>query len=236
MTTSLSSSHPRLSPAVTNTAHTVAMSDLQSTAADRVEQHDGTTPDTTGHAGCACCTSRARRDVLAMAGLGVVGTGLLAACGADGSSTGAGAAPSSGAATPTSATPTSATPSAATSAAPTSAAATSAAPSTAPTSATPTKAAGRFTVAKSAVPVGGGTISDAAKIVVTQPTAGTFKAFTAVCPHQGCTVSAVEEGEIQCPCHASKFDVATGAVRSGPARSGLTAQPFTVSGADIVVT
>ncbi|HEY2263684.1 MAG TPA: iron-sulfur protein, partial [Streptosporangiaceae bacterium] len=43
----------------------------------------------------------------------------------------------------------------------------------------------------SQVPVGGGTILTAKKIVITQPQSGTFKAFTAVCTHAGCTVGSV---------------------------------------------
>src|SRR5690349_15478085 len=39
------------------------------------------------------------------------------------------------------------------------------------------------------VPVGGGVIVDERNVVVTQPTAGQFKAFTAICTHQGCTVA-----------------------------------------------
>src|SRR5688572_23233833 len=37
------------------------------------------------------------------------------------------------------------------------------------------------------VPVGGGTVLTEEKVVVTQPTKGEFKAFTAICTHQGCT-------------------------------------------------
>jgi hypothetical protein len=38
------------------------------------------------------------------------------------------------------------------------------------------------------IPVGGGTILADAQIVITQPTAGTFACFGAVCTHQGCLV------------------------------------------------
>lgn len=79
------------------------------------------------------------------------------------------------------------------------------------------------------VPVGGGKIVD--KVVVTQPTAGTFKAFSAVCTHQGCTVSKVENAKIICACHNSVFDAATGAVVSGPAKTALAEKSISV-GAD----
>ena len=52
---------------------------------------------------------------------------------------------------------------------------------------------GKDLAATSDVPVGGGAIFSDEKVVVTQPTEGTFKAFTAVCTHQGCVVSNVEE-------------------------------------------
>src|SRR5258707_73783 len=51
------------------------------------------------------------------------------------------------------------------------------------------------------IPVGGGKVFDREKIVVTQPTAGEFKAFSAVCTHQGCTVKKIANGIITCPCH-----------------------------------
>ena len=40
-------------------------------------------------------------------------------------------------------------------------------------------------ITKVEIPVGGGKIIDAIKVVITQPTAGDFKAFSAVCTHQG---------------------------------------------------
>ncbi len=49
------------------------------------------------------------------------------------------------------------------------------------------------------IPVGGGKIFKDRKIVVTQPTKDEFKAFSAVCTHQGCTVSTVANGTIDCP-------------------------------------
>jgi Rieske Fe-S protein len=75
--------------------------------------------------------------------------------------------------------------------------------------------------ATSAVPVGGGTILADRQIVLAQPTAGTFKAFTAVCTHQGCTVSSVDNGLIICPCHGSRFHLADGTVDTGPASRPL---------------
>lgn len=86
----------------------------------------------------------------------------------------------------------------------------------------------------SQVPVGGGTILAAKKIVITQPQSGTFKAFTAVCTHAGCTVSSVSGGTINCPCHGSKFNIATGAVVNGPAASPLAAVNIQVQGTSIV--
>jgi Rieske Fe-S protein len=80
------------------------------------------------------------------------------------------------------------------------------------------------------IPVGGGLIFAGQKVVVTQPTAGQFKGFTAVCTHMGCTVAQVADGTIDCPCHGSKFNIADGSVANGPATSPLAAKPVTVSG------
>lgn len=54
-------------------------------------------------------------------------------------------------------------------------------------------------------------------VVVTQPTAGTFKAFSSKCTHQGCAVKGIADGVINCPCHNSTFDAATGEATGGPA-------------------
>ena len=91
-------------------------------------------------------------------------------------------------------------------------------------------------IAAASIPVGGGVILDNLKVVVTQPTAGDFKAVSAVCPHQGCTVDKVDAGTITCPCHGSTFDIATGAVTKGPATKGLDAKSVTVGADGITVT
>lgn len=96
------------------------------------------------------------------------------------------------------------------------------------------KAAGEA-VAKAGIPVGGGKVIEALKVVITQPTSGDFKAFSAVCPHQGCLVTDVKDNKIVCPCHGSQFDASTGAVTAGPATTGLTPKSVTVSGDGISV-
>jgi Rieske Fe-S protein len=85
------------------------------------------------------------------------------------------------------------------------------------------------------VPVGGGKIFPAEKVVVTQPSAGTFKCFSAMCTHQGCAVSSVSNGAIVCPCHGSKFAVADGAVIDGPAKQPLPAKEIKVEGDQITL-
>jgi Rieske Fe-S protein len=89
------------------------------------------------------------------------------------------------------------------------------------------------TVKSSQVPVGGGTI--VAQVVVTQPTEGTYKAFSAVCTHQGCLVGAVVNSTILCSCHNSQFSAADGSVLSGPAPRALIARSVSVSGGTLAV-
>ena len=85
------------------------------------------------------------------------------------------------------------------------------------------------------IPVGGGRVFDSIKAVVTQPTSGEYKAFSAVCTHQGCTVSGVENGVIECACHGSQFDIATGAVKQGPATEPLPEKSVSLSGDGLTV-
>ena len=84
------------------------------------------------------------------------------------------------------------------------------------------------------VPDGGGKIIDGKNIVLTQPEAGTFKGFSAVCTHQGCIVSTVSGGTINCPCHGSRFSIKDGSVVNGPATSPLPPVAITVDGTSIV--
>ncbi|WP_374928717.1 ubiquinol-cytochrome c reductase iron-sulfur subunit [Kytococcus sedentarius] len=77
------------------------------------------------------------------------------------------------------------------------------------------------TVAAADVPVGGGVIEGG--WVVTQPSEGEFKGYSAECTHQGCAVSLVKDGQIICSCHGSYFAIADGAPTAGPATSPLAA-------------
>ena len=71
------------------------------------------------------------------------------------------------------------------------------------------------------IPVGGGQIFDAERVVVTQPARGRYRAFSAVCTHVGCVLNEVADGTIDCPCHGSRFRITNGAVVAGPARAPL---------------
>lgn len=85
------------------------------------------------------------------------------------------------------------------------------------------------------VPEGGGKVFAEQGVVVTQPTAGQFKAFSATCTHQGCAVSGVTDGAITCPCHQSTFDPATGEPTGGPATVALPSKRITVADGSITL-
>lgn len=87
----------------------------------------------------------------------------------------------------------------------------------------------------SEIPVGGGKVFSAEKVVVTQPSAGKFSAFSAVCTHEQCLVDRVANGTIDCPCHGSEFSVKNGSVVSGPAPSPLPRKSITVAGGKITL-
>ena len=99
----------------------------------------------------------------------------------------------------------------------------------------PAAAAGAVLAKVSDIPSGGGKIFADEKVVVTQPVQGTFKAFSSTCTHQGCTVSDVKNGTINCPCHGSMFKIADGSVAGGPAPKPLPAVAIKVDGDSITL-
>ncbi|MET8771536.1 Rieske (2Fe-2S) protein [Streptomyces sp. NPDC004658] len=92
---------------------------------------------------------------------------------------------------------------------------------------------GKALARTSDIPEGGGKVFKKEKVVVTQPKKGDFKAFSAVCTHQGCLVDKVTDGTIDCPCHGSRFHIADGAVAHGPATRPLPQRSITVDGNSI---
>jgi Rieske Fe-S protein len=156
-----------------------------------------------------------RRGVLA--GVGLVGlAGAITACSSSSSSS-----------TPPASAATTAAPTAAATSAATSAAASSSA-----SAASGGSAAGALATT-SEITVGSGKIFTDKLVVVTQPTAGEFKAFSAVCTHMGCTVNQISNGTIDCPCHGSQYSIKTGAVVAGPAPKPLPAKQIKVTGDSI---
>ena len=85
----------------------------------------------------------------------------------------------------------------------------------------------------SEIPVGGGKIFKDEKVVVTQPKKGEFKAFSDICTHQGCQVTSVSDGTINCPCHGSKFNITDGSVANPPANRPLPEKQIKVTGDSI---
>ncbi|MCX5196606.1 Rieske (2Fe-2S) protein [Streptomyces sp. NBC_00249] len=79
--------------------------------------------------------------------------------------------------------------------------------------------------AASEVPVGGAKLFRERKLVVSCPAEGEYKAFSAQCTHAGCVLDKIVEGEGNCPCHGSRFDVKTGKVLRGPATDPLPSVP-----------
>jgi nitrite reductase/ring-hydroxylating ferredoxin subunit len=157
---------------------------------------------------------RDRRSVLrcaAMVALAGASAPILAACGGGDDTGSAGTTGTSSA--PTTSAPTTAT-------------------SSAPSSSAP--AGGTVLGSTSDVPVGGGKVFTDAKVVVTQPTAGQYKGFSAVCTHQGNPIGSVEGGQIVCPFHNSHFSITDGSPVSGPAQTALPAVNVAVQGTNIV--
>jgi Rieske Fe-S protein len=109
---------------------------------------------------------------------------------------------------------------------------------TAPTAAlrpsTPTHAA-RPVARTDDIPVGGGRIFPELRVVVTQPAAGEFRGFGIVCTHDGCELTSVTGGTINCPCHGSRFALTDGSVVRGPALTGLRKEKLAVDDGRILL-
>jgi Rieske Fe-S protein len=167
--------------------------------------HTPSTSSVDAPADASPVTGLSRRSVVAGAGV-AAGVGLLAACGGGSTATAPG--------TPAAAPPAAAEPSA---------------------DSDSSGASSDALASTSDVPVGGGKVFAEKDVVVTQPTAGDFKAFSATCTHQGCKVNKVADGTINCPCHGSKFNIADGSVAGGPAKRPLPAKSVSVDGDSIVL-
>ncbi|MET8829423.1 Rieske (2Fe-2S) protein [Streptomyces sp. NPDC004610] len=85
------------------------------------------------------------------------------------------------------------------------------------------------------IPEGGGKVFADQGVVVTQPVAGEFKAFSSKCTHQGCAVKDVTDGVIVCPCHQSHFSATDGSVQQGPATQPLPETRISVEGDEILL-
>jgi Rieske Fe-S protein len=172
-------------------------------------------------------TQHSRRAILGVGGAGMLGAGLmvLTGCSSSSKSTDTPAAASTTTVIPTSSEPTTSAP-----------AATTAETSSAETSSAETSSAATTgAIAKlSDVPVGSAiavTIGGVAALL-SQPTAGTVKAFNSRCTHMGCKVN--PGPTLDCPCHQSKYNSTTGAVISGPAPAPLAPIAVKISGTSVV--
>jgi Rieske Fe-S protein len=94
-------------------------------------------------------------------------------------------------------------------------------------------AAGGLLAPLSSVPEGGGIVIPAKGVVLTRDQSGAVHGFSSICTHQGCTLARVASGTIDCPCHGSQFNAATGAVVHGPATIPLPKVAVVVRGTGI---
>lgn len=85
-----------------------------------------------------------------------------------------------------------------------------------------------------AVPVGGAKLYRNDRLVVAQPSSGDYRAFSAVCTHEGCVVSKLEGNVVTCGCHGSRFNATDGAVEQGPAVKPLPSVPVRVRAGRLV--
>jgi nitrite reductase/ring-hydroxylating ferredoxin subunit len=87
------------------------------------------------------------------------------------------------------------------------------------------------------IPIGSGKKFDVegVPILITQPTAGEFRGFSAVCTHAGFVMTNMANAEIKCDNHGAVYSADDGSVLSGPAPRALGKVTVTVEGDDVLV-
>jgi nitrite reductase/ring-hydroxylating ferredoxin subunit len=87
------------------------------------------------------------------------------------------------------------------------------------------------------IPIGSGKKFDVegVPILITQPRAGQFRGFSAVCTHAGFVMSNVANSKIKCDNHGAVYSADDGSVLSGPAPRALGKVTVTVEGDDVLV-
>ncbi|WP_405610116.1 Rieske (2Fe-2S) protein [Streptomyces sp. NBC_00076] len=93
--------------------------------------------------------------------------------------------------------------------------------------------AGAALAKTSDIPEGGGKVFSDEKVVVSQPKAGDYKAFSTICTHRDCPMTDLKDDVLSCSCHGSQFSVTDGSVKKGPATEPLAAKQITVDGDSI---
>ena len=87
------------------------------------------------------------------------------------------------------------------------------------------------------IPIGSGKKFDVdgVQILITQPRAGEFRGFSAICTHAGFVMSNVANSEIKCDNHGAVYSADDGSVLSGPAPRALGKVTVTIEGDDVLV-
>ena len=87
------------------------------------------------------------------------------------------------------------------------------------------------------IPIGSGKKFDVEgiPILITQPRAGEFRGFSAVCTHAGFVMTNMANSEIKCDNHGAVYSADDGSVLSGPAPRALGKVTVTVEGDDVLV-
>jgi nitrite reductase/ring-hydroxylating ferredoxin subunit len=87
------------------------------------------------------------------------------------------------------------------------------------------------------IPIGSGKKFDVegVPILITQPRAGEFRGFSAVCTHAGFVMTNMANSEIKCDNHGALYSADDGSVISGPAPRALGKVTVTVEGDDVLV-